>query len=385
MKIALFSNFLNHHQLPVCEELLKLTDGNFWFVAFEKIEEERVSLGYEDMNQKPFVIRAYENNDEYKRAEELCMECDVVIYGSAPESFFKARKEKGLITFRFSERILKKGIHQLFSPRAQKRIRKNHSKYKKNTFLLCASAFSSADYAKFGAYRNKAFKWGYFPKVKKYDDIDALIDKKKPNSILWVARLIELKHPEYAIAVAERLKKEGYELTLDIVGNGVMEETLADMIKKKGLEDYIKLRGSMSPDQVREYMEKSEIFLFTSDRHEGWGAVLNESMNSGCAVVASHIIGSAPFLVEDGKNGLMYKSENIDSLYDKVKILLDNPENRKEMGKAAYLTMAEQWNPQNAAKRFYELSEALLKGEKKDFENGVCSKAKILKDNWKRF
>ena len=44
------------------------------------------------------------------------------------------------------------------------------------------------------------------------------------------------------------------------------------------------------------YMESSHIFLlFTSDRNEG--AALNESMNSGCAVVASDAIGSVPYLM----------------------------------------------------------------------------------------
>ncbi len=51
--------------------------------------------------------------------------------------------------------------------------------------------------------------------------------------------------------------------------------------------------GAMSPDKVRAYMERADVFLFTSDFNEGWGAVLNESMNSGCAVVASHAMVSA--------------------------------------------------------------------------------------------
>lgn len=51
----------------------------------------------------------------------------------------------------------------------------------------------------------------------------------------------------------------------------------------------------MKASEVRSYMEKADIYLFTSDFNEGWGAVLNESMNSGCAVVASHAIGSVPF------------------------------------------------------------------------------------------
>ena len=36
---------------------------------------------------------------------------------------------------------------------------------------------------------------------------------------------------------------------------------------------------------------------------EGWGAVVNEAMNSGCAVVADHMIGAAPWLIRQGENG----------------------------------------------------------------------------------
>lgn len=379
----MFSNFLNHHQLPFCEEMVKLTNGDFRFVATKPIEQERLSLGYEDMNQKPFVVRAYEHEEQYELAKKLCVESDVVIYGSAPETFFKARKEMGLLTFRYSERILKKGLYQIFSPRAQKNIRNNHSKYKNNTYLLCASAFTAADYARFGAYKNKAYKWGYFPQVKKYDDIEDVINTKKKNSILWVARLIELKHPENAIEVADRLKKDGYDFTLNIIGTGELEQNIRKLIKDKGLENQVSVLGSMSPEKVREYMEESEIFLFTSDRHEGWGAVLNESMNSGCAVVASHAIGSVPFLIDNGKNGMVYKSGKVKDLYVKTKYLLDNSEKRREIGKNAYLTLEQQWNPENAANRLYELSVSLLNSGSADiFEEGVCSKAKRLKDNW---
>ena len=30
--------------------------------------------------------------------------------------------------------------------------------------MLCASAYTASDFAKFGCYKNKCFKWGYFPK-----------------------------------------------------------------------------------------------------------------------------------------------------------------------------------------------------------------------------
>jgi len=113
--------------------------------------------------------------------------------------------------------------------------------------------------------------------------------------------------------------------------------------------------------------------------------VLNESMNSACAVVAGHAIGSVPFLLRDGGNGLIYKSGDVNDLYDKVKFLLDNNQERKRLGKNAYTTMEKEWNAENAAKKFLHLCQQLLAGEKHPFpyENGVCSKANILKDNWK--
>jgi glycosyltransferase involved in cell wall biosynthesis len=107
-------------------------------------------------------------------------------------------------------------------------------------------------------------------------------------------------------------------------------------------------------------------------------------MNSGCAVVASSAIGAVPFLINDGENGLIYKNKNIKDLYNKVEFLLDHPQKRKNFGKNAYNTLITQWNATNAAKRFITLAEAVVKGEEKPdyFEDGVCSKAEILKDNW---
>ncbi len=55
VKITFFSNFLNHHQLPLCLELMKIEGVDFKFVACIPIVEEKLKLGYEDMNQKEFV------------------------------------------------------------------------------------------------------------------------------------------------------------------------------------------------------------------------------------------------------------------------------------------------------------------------------------------
>ena len=113
----------------------------------------------------------------------------------------------------------------------------------------------------------------------------------------------------------------------------------------------------MTPEQVRKYMEDAQIFLFTSDRNEGWGAVLNEAMNSACAVVASHAIGATPFLIEHQKNGLIYRDGDRKDLYKNVKRLLDCPQQRMELSKQAYKTIVDEWNAENAAEKVLKLSD----------------------------
>lgn len=249
--------------------------------------------------------------------------------------------------------------------------------------MLCASAYTAADYAKFGLFKNKCFKWGYFPEVRKYDDIDYLIQNKKNNSILWCGRFIDWKHPEKAVLVAEYLKKRGIEFQLNMIGTGDQVETIKCLIKKKNLENEINLLGSMPQEEVRMYMEKSEIFLFTSDFQEGWGAVLNEAMNSGCACVASHAIGSAPYLLQNEKNGIIFPNECNNILFEKVEDLMLNEKKRKKLALNAYDSMHNLWNAKIAVNRFLNLAETLLNGGNVILpESGPCSRPENLQNNW---
>ena len=380
MKVTFFSNFLNHHQLPFCQEMINLHGDNFKFVATEKIPEEQIKLGYEDMNDKyDFVIKSYENEKEVYR---LADESDVVIIGSAPTKYITNRIKSKKLTFRYSERVFKH-YNSLRCIKSYISIFLKRTFAEKNVYLLCASAFSARDYNIAGAYINRCYKWGYFPEVKEHTDVQKIIDNKIENSILWVGRFIDFKHPEIVIKLANELKNNKTKFKITMIGTGELKLKIINMIKEKKLEDVVEVLDSMSPNEVRKHMEKSKVFLFTSDKGEGWGAVLNESMNSACAVVVNSVIGSVPFLVEDKKNGLIYNNGNFQDLVYNVQYLLDNKDKCDELGRMAYYTMLEKWSPQIAAERITNLSENLLKKSKMDlYKDGPCSKAKYLKNKW---
>ena len=376
IKVTFFSNFLLHHQTPFCEAMVRMIGKNFTFVATEQIPQERLQMGYKDLSHSAsYAINSYESEENYQKALKLGKNSDVVIIGSAPDVFIEERLKENKLTFRYCERFFKKGKWRIFDPRVLLAYYKLHVRNrKKNLHMLCASAYTAPDCRFISAYPKKTYKWGYFPPVTRYEEFDKILKQKKKNSILWVARLIKLKHPEAPIEIARLLKAEGYTFHLNIIGVGPLQEKLETLIKKYGLGNEVCLLGSMSPEEVRVYMEQSEIFLFTSDKNEGWGAVLNESMNSGCAVVASDAIGSVPYLIKNGENGLTYESGMMKDLYQKVKWLLDNPDQRKEMGEKAYQTLVETWNAETAAERLLALIEDIQKGEEIRFVSGPCSR-----------
>lgn len=374
--ITFFSNFINEHQIPFCKAMFAKTNGNFRFVATEPISQERLNMGFVDQSDSfSFVIKSFQSADQHQEAMRLGTESDVVIIGDAPDCFVEERLRQNKLTFRYWERFFKDGRWHILDPRVLIAHYKQDFRYrKKNLYMLCASAYTAPDCRFIHSYPNKTYRWGYFPEVKKYEDIDSLIANKKKATILWTARFINWKHPEAPIKVAERLKKEGYRFTLNLIGGGALEARIRSMIQQKGLADCVHLLGTMSPDEVRRHMEESEIFLFTSDRNEGWGAVLNESMNSGCAVVASRAIGSVPYLLCDGENGLIFKDGDWDDLYGKVKFCMDYPRERVALGKSAYETLNNVWNADIAAKRFLTLVESIRKGKETPFSEGPCSK-----------
>ena len=358
MKITFISNYFTHHQKPLSDALAQLCD--YTFVSTAAMTEERRNMGWGEAADPEYVC-SYESRPEAALAH--IADSDAVIAGNAPAWMVRDCLRRNQLVLRYSERPLKKGLEPLkYLPRLVKWHRQNPPWRK--VYMLCASSFTAGDYAKFGLFRKKCFRWGYFPAMKRYADVQALMAGKEKTTILWVGRFPELKHPDDVLQMAARLKAEGVSFRLDFIGSGVMEETMRRMICREGLEDCVRLLGTMTPEEVRVHMERAGILLMTSDRREGWGAVINEAMNSGCAVVVSDAIGAAGYLIRRGENGCVYPNGNVDELYRQVKTLLEEPQRMSAMGEKACRTIMEQWNGEVAAQRLMALISAMLDGKK---------------------
>ena len=207
LKITFISNFLNHHQLPFCLAMINKKNVEYHFIATEQIPQERINLGYEDMNSKyNFVIETYKSKENEEQALDIINNSDFVIIGSAPEKYIEQRMKENKIVFRYSERIFKEGILKISSIKTIISLLKRKKKYiNKKIYMLCASAYAKYDYSIVGLYKDKFYKWGYFPNTKQYD-IEKLLKNKENNQpikLLWAARFIDWKHPELVVELAK--------------------------------------------------------------------------------------------------------------------------------------------------------------------------------------
>lgn len=381
MKVVFLANACEHVIRPLCDSLYEEYNEDFLFVQTGSLVSGRVGIGSEEV--RPYIFSAVGRENE---AKAICAEADVVIFGGVSLDYIKPRISENKLTIYYSERLFKKGFWRYFNPITFKRVRERFVLPSKNSnfHLLCASSFAPLDFKRVGAFENKMYKYGYQIEVIE-KDIDSLIQSKPQDglSIIWVGRLVKVKNCDHAIKAVKKLVSNGLNVRLTIIGTGPEEDRLKKLASDLNINANVEFKGICKITETRRAMDNANIFMFTSGFGEGWGATLNECMNSGCACVASDMAGSTNFLVDDGKDAFVYRAGDIDMLCEKTAELIRDKSLREEMGRNAYRKMYDLWNPVFSGKRVVALIDSLSKnGDCNLFENGPCSKATVITAKW---
>lgn len=376
--IVFVSNFASPHSIPLAEELYSSIGDKFIFIETKEITSERINLGYDTLSNKPFVIKYNQFTACRQKYISLIQEADTVLvsYGSIDTALIDARIKNDKLTFLMSERIFKKGLIKLFDPKFLKTLLFIHRIRKKNFHLLCMGAYVSRDYSICGFSREKMWKFGYIT-MNSSSNIKKIMNKKPQNEIqiLWVGRLIWWKKPFDAIKAVNQLLKKGFNIKLKIIGDGNLKSRLINCINENQIDNRIQYYGSISNLEVRELMEQSNILLCTSNRLEGWGAVINEGMSSGCLVIANDKMGAAPYLISNELTGLLYHGghkelrTSIERAISKLNV--------SEIAFNGFQNINSYWNARIAAMRLLNLIEAISSKKEKPLYKGICENISI--------
>ena len=148
------------------------------------------------------------------------------------------------------------------------------------------------------------------------------------NKFVAVGRLDTQKNYDLMISAFSEFNKHDNSFVLDIYGDGLKKEYLQELIKSKGMENKVTLKG-VSKDVLSE-IKGAYAFLMTSD-FEGFPNVIMEAMSVGLPIITTDFSpGTAKDLV-DSENGIVVPCNNQEKLVKAMIYLTQNKQTRDEM------------------------------------------------------
>ena len=172
---------------------------------------------------------------------------------------------------------------------------------------------------------------------------------KDKLTICMVGRLNPQKRYERALYVVKRLKADGLDFVLWILGEGNLENQLRTLIGELDIEDCVQLIGFVKPSYA--YMKAADIYWNTSDA-EGYPLVVCEALCLGLPVVATSICGTKEIL-GNGQYGCL-TLEDEDDIYMKMKEMLVSEHLRQEYAAQA-LEGASCFDSQKVMNEIYQI------------------------------
>ncbi len=167
---------------------------------------------------------------------------------------------------------------------------------------------------------------------------------KNYASLIRAYRIVADKHPDW---------------TLVIYGEGEEKVALQTLIEELKLEKHVFLKGYTN--NVQNAMSQSSIFVLSSI-FEGFGLVIVEAMSCGLPVVSFDCPCGPKDIITEGEDGYLVPINNEEVLAEKISLLIEDEELRKDMGKEAIMK-AKQYNVNNITTLWMSLFNTLRHGK----------------------
>lgn len=209
----------------------------------------------------------------------------------------------------------------------KKHIRRVQSSYKEFDKVICVSdasreAYLSVLYNGLSPENNVQVLYNAI-------DLARVIEKSKEpiadlsqatTNFILITRLSADKRIDRLINASSRLKKEGYDFHVLVIGEGIDSTEVKNELMKFNLEDTICLKGRI--DNPYPYILQSKWSLCVSER-ESFSLTLLESMALKTPVITTDC-GGPRDIVDRGKYGILVPN-NTEGVYEGMKSVLDNP------------------------------------------------------------
>lgn len=191
--------------------------------------------------------------------------------------------------------------------------------------------------------RSQLLRWAEFRDWAKVHVVHCGLDqsflatpRSPPSSaprLINIGRLSEQKGQLLLVQAAARLRAQGRNFEIVLIGGGPFREAIEEEIRRLGLGAHVKLAGWLSGPKVRQELLDSRGLVLPSFA-EGLPVVIMEAFALGRPVIATYIAG-IPELVRAGETGWLVPAGNVEELAAAMAQMLDAPiEQLERLGEA---------------------------------------------------
>ena len=300
MTVALYTNIVSPHQLPLAKELLNLVgDANYRYVFTEQFHLDRQKMGWCD-ESLPWMINA---RTQPSLAAQWLNGCYVLICGLRDLDLIESRSNSGKLTLYANERwfkpfnlvkarILLPGSIRMWFPRYKHMAQRFVSLSRKypQFRILPFGEWAKKDFISIGVPREKMVVWGYFVAPSCMTPRTCV----SPKKILWVGRMLDWKRVDTLIKAFRLFWETKHDsctgkYSRTLIGDGPEKKNLKRLAN--GLP--VEFKDSIPIEDIRSVMRQHDIYVLPSNAQEGWGVALCEALEEGMIAIGSFEAGSS--------------------------------------------------------------------------------------------
>jgi glycosyltransferase involved in cell wall biosynthesis len=227
--------------------------------------------------------------------------------------------------------------------------------------VICA-----ADYTRSQVLRvSHPSEWPKVRTVRCGVDLDRLAPRPSrpahaPFRVATVGRLAPEKGLTLLLDALLRLREDGVDVALTVIGSGPQEAEVADYVARNGLGEKVALLGEKPADVVPDLLREADAFCLPS-LAEGVPIAIVEAMAVGVPVVSTQV-GGIPEMVIDGVTGICVPAGHSDLLAEGIASLAADPERGLALSVAARRRVEELYDARKTTLDLLETIQSAARG-----------------------